>query len=76
MATEMMATDPVCGMRVDPRTASRTSEYQGQTYYFCAPACRKTFEANPEPYAARLRSGQPIPDEMQAGSGGCGCCRS
>jgi YHS domain-containing protein len=40
--------DPVCGMAVDPRRAKRSAEYQGQTYYFCAPACRKTFLADPE----------------------------
>jgi YHS domain-containing protein len=41
-------TDPVCGMVVDPRTASRTAEYRGQTYYFFAPACRKSFLADPQ----------------------------
>ena len=25
--------DPVCGMAVDPRTAKRSAEYQGDTYY-------------------------------------------
>ena len=49
MATTM-AQDPVCGMTVDPATASRTSEYEGQTYYFCAPACKKAFEADPRQY--------------------------
>ena len=42
-----MATDPVCGMDVDPATANQSSEYQGQTYYFCSPGCKKTFEADP-----------------------------
>jgi YHS domain-containing protein len=32
-----MARDPVCGMEVDERTAAATAEYQGTTYYFCAP---------------------------------------
>jgi xanthine dehydrogenase accessory factor len=42
-----MAIDPVCGMEVDPRTARWTAERGGQTYYFCAPGCRKAFLATP-----------------------------
>ena len=45
-----MEKDPVCGMSVDPKTASQTSEYQGKTYYFCAPGCRKAFETDPGKY--------------------------
>ena len=45
-----MAKDPVCGMDVDPATAKHKSEYQGQTYYFCAPGCRKAFETEPAKY--------------------------
>ncbi len=40
--------DPVCGMAVDPRTARRSADYNGHTYYFCGPACRKTFLADPQ----------------------------
>jgi YHS domain-containing protein len=50
MMAMTMAKDPVCGMTVDPATASRTSEYEGQTYFFCAPACKKAFEADPQQY--------------------------
>jgi len=46
----MMAKDPVCGMDVDPASATQKAEYQGQTYYFCAPGCRKAFEAGPAKY--------------------------
>jgi Cu+-exporting ATPase len=45
-----MAKDPVCGMDVDPGTAQHKSEYQGQTYYFCAPGCKRAFEAEPQKY--------------------------
>lgn len=45
-----MAKDPVCGMDVDPTTAQHQSEYQGQTYSFCAPGCRRAFEADPKKY--------------------------
>ncbi len=46
-----MATDPVCGMTVDEQTAAGMSVYQGQPYYFCSPACRRAFEADPTAYA-------------------------
>ena len=42
-----MEKDPVCGMDVDPATASQRAEYEGKTYYFCAPGCQKAFEADP-----------------------------
>lgn len=45
-----MAIDPVCLMEVDEATAQWTSEYKGQTYYFCAPGCRASFDADPEKY--------------------------
>lgn len=45
-----MAKDPVCGMEVDASTSKFTFDYEGQTYYFCAPGCRKAFQAEPETY--------------------------
>ena len=45
-----MAKDPVCGMDVDPNTAAHSTTYQGQTYYFCAPGCKRAFETNPGQY--------------------------
>ncbi len=45
-----MAVDPVCKMTVDEKTARIKSEYKGETYYFCAPGCKKAFDANPEKY--------------------------
>ncbi len=44
------AKDPVCGMNVDTEGAKHTSEYQGQTYYFCAAGCKRAFEADPAKY--------------------------
>jgi YHS domain-containing protein len=46
----MMARDLVCGMDVDEKTAKYKTTYKGKTYYFCAPGCKKTFEADPEKY--------------------------
>ena len=43
-----MAIDPVCGMTVDEQKAPATAIYQGMTYYFCAPGCKRTFEADPQ----------------------------
>lgn len=48
--------DPVCGMEVEAEKA-KTSVYGGETYYFCSPACRDRFEAEPTSYAGRTRSG-------------------
>ncbi len=43
-----MATDPVCGMEVEPEDAAGTSEHDGQTYHFCSPACKQKFDAEPQ----------------------------
>lgn len=43
--------DPVCLMDVDPQTARWTSQYNGRTYAFCAPACKKAFDRDPQAYA-------------------------
>ncbi len=39
--------DLVCGMTIDAVPSNRPFEYQGTTYYFCAPGCRKAFENDP-----------------------------
>ena len=41
------ARDPVCGMSVDPATATASAEYEGRTYYFCCGGCREKFLAEP-----------------------------
>ena len=46
-----MEKDVVCGMQVDPKKAAGQSEYQGKTYYFCAPGCKQKFDADPRHYA-------------------------
>ncbi len=76
--------DPVCGMNVPPGKRDLVAEYQGSSYYFCAEACRKAFEKNPEKYLERK---PPKPkgwfgrylermakaNEQQFGSGGHRC---
>lgn len=44
------ATDPICGMSVDPATAAFTAEHDGRRHYFCAAGCQKAFRENPAPY--------------------------
>jgi YHS domain-containing protein len=48
-----MAKDPVCGMMVDMASAAATSEYQGQTYYFCCKGCKAAFDKEPEKYVSQ-----------------------
>ena len=50
------ATDPVCGMTVDPETApSRTQD--GQTYYFCCDGCAAKFDTDPAGYTSGAAAG-------------------
>ncbi len=44
------AIDPICHMTVPAVPASLHTEHDGQTYYFCAPGCKKRFEADPGRY--------------------------
>jgi Cu+-exporting ATPase len=37
-------------MDIDPATAAGTSEYNGETYYFCSLGCKKSFDKDPEKY--------------------------
>jgi len=45
--------DPVCGMAVRNDESALTTEYAGQTYYFCSESCRVTFEKEPERFAVQ-----------------------
>lgn len=44
--------DPVCQMRVSPKTAGFTYTHQEEDYYFCASGCLKVFKDNPGKYVA------------------------
>jgi YHS domain-containing protein len=48
--TMTMGKDPVCQMDVEPKHAAAQSQYQGQTYYFCAAGCKAKFDADPGKY--------------------------
>lgn len=49
----MKVVDPVCKMTIDSEKAPATSEYKGQTFYFCAKPCKARFDAAPEKYAVK-----------------------
>ena len=80
--------DPVCGMTVDPHTASHRAEHNGHPYYFCSNGCRTKFEADParylDPASAQAKS-DPVPagtiytcpmhpEVRQVGPGACPIC--
>lgn len=47
--------DPVCGMLISRVTAVAEAEYERKTYYFCAPACRDVFVADPGKFVHQHR---------------------
>ncbi|MCK0198685.1 heavy metal translocating P-type ATPase [Ancylobacter sp. 6x-1] len=57
-----MVKDPVCGMDVDPHTATERAEHGGQTYYFCCAGCRTKFQANPAKYLEGRRDAATVPE--------------
>ncbi len=77
-----MATDPVCGMTVDEKTAAGSADYQGVLYYFCSAHCLHKFQAAPEHYthppapgvAATVYTCPMHPEVRQAGPGTCPKC--
>ena len=48
-----MATDPVCGMKVDIGARGPSFDHRGETYYFCSAGCRTKFAADPERYLTK-----------------------
>jgi YHS domain-containing protein len=57
--------DPVCGMSLtSQRVAARTTR-EGQSFYFCGPACRRLFEASPSRFSAYTPSGQKEPTRLE-----------
>lgn len=43
--------DPVCGMSIDQAFAAASTEYEGNTYYFCSNDCAQRFPADAAKYA-------------------------
>jgi Cu+-exporting ATPase len=78
------ATDPVCGMSVDPHTAKHRADHHGHPYYFCSAGCRTKFVADPLKYLGE-RAPEPAiegavytcpmhPQIRQEGPGACPIC--
>src|SRR5439155_9610419 len=45
-----IAIDPVCGMEVEIASARHSSSFEGDSFYFCCPACKRLFDKNPQEY--------------------------
>ena len=55
-----IAIDPICKMEVDTENPSGgQSEYQGTSYYFCAPGCKVAFDKEPEKYLSDQPAAKP-----------------
>ncbi len=85
-APDEAATDPVCGMRVDPASSKHSAELDGVAYHFCCAGCRSKFLADPAKYlapsAAAPAPARPDavytcpmhPEIQQVGPGSCPVC--
>jgi Cu+-exporting ATPase len=80
-----MATDPVCGMMVDPHAGKPAAQFRGHTYYFCSEGCRIKFTKAPERYVDSKGEPEPLPvgtlytcpmhpQIVQEGPGPCPIC--
>jgi Cu+-exporting ATPase len=71
-----LVTDPICGMRIDPKTAAETVDRNGERFYFCNPHCARKFRGeSPEAPAKSSRWTCPMhPEVVQDGPGSCPIC--
>ncbi|UZW56764.1 heavy metal translocating P-type ATPase [Sphingobium sp. JS3065] len=81
-----MATDPVCGMSVDPTTTPHIATHAGAHHYFCSAGCHAKFNADPTRYADDVpRPSEPAPagaiwtcpmhpEVQRPGPGSCPIC--
>ena len=51
-ADDIVTTDPVCGMEVDPAHARHLAEHEGTIYAFCSIGCRTRFVREPAVFLA------------------------
>jgi Cu+-exporting ATPase len=83
---EKTATDPVCGMKVNPNTTPHHAEHAGQAFDFCSAGCRTKFVADPSKYLDNDKPAAPPapagtiytcpmhPQIRQVGPGSCPIC--
>ena len=51
--------DRVCGMWIKTEGTTLTSDYKGETYYFCAEECKVKFDQNPDYYMEGVEGRKP-----------------
>jgi len=80
------ATDPVCGMKVDPEATEHHATHDGQAFHFCSNGCRTKFVAEPAKYLEKDQKPAEVvpegaiytcpmhPQIRQAGPGFCPIC--
>jgi P-type Cu+ transporter len=69
--TATQVKDQVCGMTISKDAAADTSDYNGETYYFCSPACKEKFDANSAQYLKPSNENQlPTNGENQTADNG------
>ncbi len=85
MVEMKMATDPVCGMTVDPNAGKPSFAHGGHTFHFCSEGCRSKFAADPDRYLNKSGEPEPLPQGtlytcpmhpqiVQEGPGPCPIC--
>ena len=52
----LFATDPVCGMTVDPLTSLHSAVHDGKTYWFCSAGCEAEFLKEPARYLRSIEA--------------------
>jgi Cu+-exporting ATPase len=75
--------DPVCGMRVEPTTATHHADHAGRRYFFCGTHCKDRFVAEPDRFLSS-RAATPMeagpwtcpmhPEIVQDRPGSCPIC--
>jgi P-type Cu+ transporter len=86
-ASQGPATDPVCGMKVDPAKTQHRHSHKNHDYFFCSAGCRGKFIVDPAKYlnseAAKSEPAAPPgtiytcpmhPQIRQVGPGSCPIC--
>jgi Cu+-exporting ATPase len=80
-----LALDPVCGMKVDPKSGKPSYKHGGQLFHFCSQGCRSKFAADPARYLGKRGEPEPLPkgtlytcpmhpEVVQEGPGHCPKC--
>jgi Cu+-exporting ATPase len=57
-----LATDPVCGMQVDPTTAKHRHTHDGTDYVFCSGRCAEKFATDPDKYLNPSADAEDVPE--------------